>query len=91
MSNALASQLCNIQNDHTATERQKVQACNTQKALETLISFLRFVATVTAPEGEDQLLRRKDRKRERIRGTHAPSYTTNESFAPCVTNEVSNR
>ena len=65
--NAFASRLCNIQEDDTATERQKVQARNTQKALETSISFRRLVATVTAPERKDQLLRRKETKRERIR------------------------
>ena len=68
MANAFASRLCSIQDDDSATDRQKVQARNTQKALETSISFRRFVAAVTAPERKDQLLRRKDRKRERIRG-----------------------
>ena len=65
---AFASRLCNIQDDDTATDRQKAQARNTQKALETSISFHRLAATVRALEGNDQLLRRKDRKRERIRG-----------------------
>ena len=68
MANAFASRLCNIQDDDTATDRKKVHARNTQKALETSISFRRLVATVRAPEGKDQLLTRKDRKRERIRG-----------------------
>ena len=68
MANALASRLCDIQDDDTATDRQNVQARNTQKALETSISFRLLVATVRALEGNDQLLRRKDWKRERIRG-----------------------
>ena len=45
-----------------------MQARNTPKALETSIYFRRLVARVRAPEGKDQLLRRKDGKRERIRG-----------------------
>ena len=45
-----------------------MHARKTQTALETSISFHRLVATVTAPEGKDQLLRGKDRKREQIRG-----------------------
>ena len=65
--NAFASRLCN-KDDDTATERQKVHARNTRKALETSISFQRLVATATAPEGKDQLLGRKDTKREQIRG-----------------------
>ena len=68
MANAFASRLRNMRDDDTATDRQKVQARNTRKALETSISFRRLVATVRAPEGKDQLLRRKDRKRGRIRG-----------------------
>ena len=66
--NAFASQLCNIQDDDTATERQKVQARNTQKALETSISFGGLVARATVPEGKEQLLRRKETKREGIWG-----------------------
>ena len=65
---AFASRLCNIQDDDTATDWQKVQAGNAQNALETSISFHRLVAAVRAPEGKDQLRRRKDRKRERLRG-----------------------
>ena len=57
-----------MQDDDSATDREKEQARNTQKALETSISFRGLVATVTAPEGKEQLLRRKDRKRERLRG-----------------------
>ena len=53
MANEFASRLCNIHDDDTATDRQKVQARGTQKALETSISFRRLVATVTAPEGKD--------------------------------------
>ena len=52
MANAFASRLCNIQDDDTATDRQKAQARNTQKAMETWISFRRLVATVRAPEGK---------------------------------------
>ena len=48
--------------------RQNVHASSTKKALETLISFRRLVATDTAPEGKEQLLRGKDTKRERMRG-----------------------
>ena len=58
MANAFASRLCNIQDDDTATDPQKVQARNTQKALETTITFRRLIATVRAPEGKDQRLRR---------------------------------
>ena len=68
MANTFASRLCIIQDGDTATDRQKVQARNKQKSLDTSISFHRLVATVRAPEGKDQLLRRKDRKRDRIRG-----------------------
>ena len=68
MTNAFASRLCNIQDDDTATDRQKLQARNTQKALETPISFRRIVATVREPHGKDQLMRMQERKREQIRG-----------------------
>ena len=68
MAKAFASRLCNMQDDDTATDRQKLQARNTQKALETSISLRRIAATVREPHGKDQLIRMKYRKRERTRG-----------------------
>ena len=91
MANVFASRFCKVQDNDTATDRLKVQARNTQKALETSISSRRLVATIRAPEGEDQLLRSKDRKRERIRGLMRRPVPKNERSAPSVTNEVSNR
>ena len=60
LANAFASRLFNIHDDDTATDRQKLQARNKQKALETSISICPIVATAGAPEGKDQLPRMKD-------------------------------
>ena len=68
MANAFASRLCNIQNDDTAADRQKLHARNTQKAFETSISFRRIVTIGRDAYGKDQLMRMKERKRERIQG-----------------------
>ena len=84
MANAFASRLRNIHEDDTATDGQKLQARNTQKALETSISFRRTVATVREPHGKVQLMRMKDRKRERIRGIMGRAIATMKGLPPAL-------
>ena len=91
LADAFASRLCNIQGGDTAIGRQKLQARNTQKALEICISFRRIVETVRIPHGKGQLLRMQDRKRERIRGIMHRPLPGMKGLPPCVTTEVSNR
>ena len=66
MTNAFESRLCNTQDDHTATDRQKLQARNTRRELKTSISFRPTVATVREPHAKDQLMRMKAWNRGRI-------------------------
>ena len=90
MANAFASRVCNVQDDDTATDRLKVQARNTQKALETSISFRRLVAS-QGTKGKRSISEEERQGTGANSRTHAPPYTKNERFAPCVTNEVNNR
>ena len=84
LANAFAIRLRNIPDDDTATERQKMRARNTQKALETLISFRILAATVTLPEGKEQFMRRENPKWEQIRALMRNITLDMKGFTPAL-------